>query len=71
MVFEPAYFQPDQQPASTLKDVKGQLLAEPWNRPTLGRPPLKEEAKDSDQGGGSTGFRDPATSKGKETGRFS
>eukprot|EP00536_Pseudo-nitzschia_multiseries_P013214 jgi/Psemu1/34449/gm1.34449_g len=24
------------------------------------RPPLKEEAEDSNQGGGSTGFRDPA-----------
>eukprot|EP00536_Pseudo-nitzschia_multiseries_P015768 jgi/Psemu1/43789/gm1.43789_g len=35
------------------------------------RPPLKEEAEDSNQGGGSTGFRDPATSKGKEAGRLS
>eukprot|EP00536_Pseudo-nitzschia_multiseries_P016674 jgi/Psemu1/47250/gm1.47250_g len=39
---------------------------QPSRIPTPGRPPLKEEAEDSNQGGGSTGLRDPAkTSKGK------
>eukprot|EP00536_Pseudo-nitzschia_multiseries_P016615 jgi/Psemu1/46852/gm1.46852_g len=47
--------QPDQLPASTLKDTNTRAVS------------LKEETKESNQGGGSTGFRDPAKQAREKT----
>eukprot|EP00536_Pseudo-nitzschia_multiseries_P013228 jgi/Psemu1/34482/gm1.34482_g len=51
---------PDQLPASTLKDVKGAVACGALEQTNTRAVSLKEETKESNQGGGSTGFRDPA-----------
>eukprot|EP00536_Pseudo-nitzschia_multiseries_P018917 jgi/Psemu1/58011/gm1.58011_g len=51
---------PDQLPASTLKDVKEAVACGALEQTNTRAVSLKEETKESNQGGGSTGFRDPA-----------
>eukprot|EP00536_Pseudo-nitzschia_multiseries_P011310 jgi/Psemu1/28465/gm1.28465_g len=57
---------PDQQPASTLKDVKGAIACGALEQTNTRVVSLKEETKDPDQGGGSTGPRDPTTKQARE-----
>eukprot|EP00536_Pseudo-nitzschia_multiseries_P015999 jgi/Psemu1/44558/gm1.44558_g len=51
---------PDQLLASTLKDVKGAVACGALEYTNTRAVSLKEETKEPNQGGGSTGFRDPA-----------
>eukprot|EP00536_Pseudo-nitzschia_multiseries_P011398 jgi/Psemu1/28795/gm1.28795_g len=51
---------PDQQPASTLKDVKEAVACGALKQTNTRAVSLKEETKYTDQGGGSAGFQDLA-----------